>query len=147
MGEVNAGMGFITLVGQQCIFIIVNDPKKVAMKKYLFVATLLFSFYYPSFSQTDSYELSKEQTKDILSQIKLDTAKILRDYGESICKCIDSITLNDKDNTQLITETAACIEKETYSYQTIMAAMRGLQNSTKEIRVNLNKESEQYKTY
>jgi len=117
------------------------------MKKYSLFGILLLFFAYQSFSQKDPTTLSREQTKGILSQIKFDSAKILREYAEKACKCIDSISMRSKDHKEKSTAIAACIDEQTLMYQSIIEMSRALQDGNLNIAINTDKESRKYKLY
>ncbi len=115
------------------------------MRKYSIATVLLFFISCQSFAQNDT--LSREQTKDLMSQINIDSTKLLREYAEKACKCIDSISLQKKNHKQISVEVAECIEKETLLYMPVMEIINSIKNGNQKIDININKDSRQYKLY
>jgi hypothetical protein len=87
---------------------------------------MLLIWSQPVFAQKDT--LTREQTRALMSQINIDTIRILREHGEKACKCLDSLKLKNKDTKQISTEIAECIDKETFLYQSILEANRSMKN-------------------
>jgi tetratricopeptide (TPR) repeat protein len=117
------------------------------MKKYLITAILLVFISYQSFSQKDTVVLSREEAKDLLGQINIDTVKMLRDYSTKACKCIDSIPMSQKDDKEKSAAIAECIDRQTIMYQSLMEINRSMKNGNLNVNVNLDKGSRIYREY
>ena len=115
------------------------------MRKYTITAVLLFFISCQCFAQKDT--LTSEQTKNILNQIGFDSASILNKYATNACTCIDSITVRKKDHKQISTDIAACIDRQTILYQSIMEMSRAMKDGNLNIELNVNKDSRKYKNY
>lgn len=93
---------------------------------------LLFFLYHSSFAQKDG---------------KADSLRIIGEVGGEACKCIDSISIANKDAKQKSSDIAACIEARVDMYQ-MMAKMNGaLNGGDLNIDINFNKESPDRKRY
>jgi tetratricopeptide (TPR) repeat protein len=98
----------------------------------------------------DKSVLSAEQTKQIMNSIKIDTAKILRENALRSCQCIDSVLKSRKvgeENTNALEDVGTCIDKQTDLYQMTMKLFRSLTSDNKNIVINTNKNSQDYKKY
>ena len=72
-----------------------------------------------AFAQKDKTEktvLTDNQSKEILKSLAIDTTKFLRDFSMNACKCIDSISLANKNSNQLSQEISECIDKQVSVY-------------------------------
>ncbi len=82
---------------------------------------------------------------------------LLRELGENACKCVDSINVYSKKNSEIAEEISDCIDEQTSAYQigSKLANVDLLKEIEKEkdgkkqinISVNLNKESDEYKEH
>jgi tetratricopeptide (TPR) repeat protein len=115
------------------------------MRKYSIATVLLFFISCQSFAQKDT--LTAHQTKDLLSQIGFDSASILSKYAQDACTCIDSITVGKKDHKQISTDIAACIDRQTILYQSIVEISRAMKEGNLNIELNVDKGSRKYKAY
>jgi len=106
-----------------------------------------FPFLLLLFLCHQSLALSREATKNLMSQINIDTASMLRDYGEKACDCIASIKVKKKDEKEIAADIAKCIDKQTLLFQSIMEMNRAMKEGTFNIVINTDKESDQYKRY
>jgi dTDP-glucose pyrophosphorylase len=120
------------------------------MRTYSLLSVLLFFLCQVSFAQNDTTittVLSKEETKQLLSKLNLDTVQVLRDYSEKACKCIDSITVSGKADKEIANDIATCIDKQALLYQSVIETNRAIKEGNLNIEINANKESRQYKEY
>ena len=117
------------------------------MRRFLIAAALVLFISYQSSAQKDTTVLSREQTKDLMKLINLDTAKILRDHAIKACACIDSISMDQKDYKEKSAAIAECIDKETIIYQSLMEINRSMKDGNLNIILNVDKQSRQYKLY
>jgi tetratricopeptide (TPR) repeat protein len=103
-------------------------------------------------AQTDKNkgtELSPELTKQLLSTIKPDTARILRASSLDACHCIDSFLQARKagdPNSDIIKNVTACIESEVITYQMVLKTYQIFSSSDKIISINTNKNSAEYQS-
>lgn len=112
------------------------------------IATMAVCFIsLQSFSQQEKKELSQEETKKIMSSIDIDTLKMLKDYGLKACTCIDSIEMDIKDDKEKANAIGECVNKQTVGYQINRELNNSLKTSDKNITINVDKQSNQYKTY
>jgi tetratricopeptide (TPR) repeat protein len=90
------------------------------------------------------------QEKETKSELKLDSASLLKEIAANACQCIDSIPTGTKTSQVIAAEIHACIDKHTVSYQMGMklASINTLdgQKETK-IEINTNADSKEYKEY
>ncbi|MBL0146800.1 MAG: tetratricopeptide repeat protein [Chitinophagaceae bacterium] len=116
------------------------------MKKTFFSLIVLFFFTTSVFAQKET--LSPEATKDLLNKIKFDTTVFLSSAATRACKCIDSISISNKNREDVSKDISACIDKVT-SYQLSLKLIQTLQNSQKNhtITINPDKNSREYKQY
>lgn len=115
------------------------------MITYFKLTLFLLLFSPAAFSQRDT--LSAEEAKSFLSQLNIDTVKMLRDYAGKACACIDSIKLSRKDHQQISKSIGECIDRETLLYQSVMEIHRAMKNGSLNIELNVGKESHQYQGY
>lgn len=106
-----------------------------------------------SFAQNDknkSTVLSPDVTKQLLAAIKFDTVKILKESSENSCNCIDSFMrvrkAGDK-NSDIVKNISACIDNEVISYQLILKMYRSFNSPDKNISLNTDKNSAEYRYY
>jgi tetratricopeptide (TPR) repeat protein len=117
------------------------------MKKYVIATILLLFAHSNSFSQKDSTVLNREEINELLSQINIDSVKMLRDYSTRACKCIDSIPLSQKDDKEKSAAIAACIDRQAAIYMSLMEINRSMKNGNLNIELNLDKDSRKYRAY
>ena len=108
---------------------------------------LLFFFSTSCFAQKDT--LSKEQTKDVLSKIadQFDSTKFVGEIGREACKCIDSISIRDKDDKEKSADISKCIDEQAGAYQMMVKMNNSLKSGNLNITINVDKESDEYKRY
>ncbi|KAA0130631.1 tetratricopeptide repeat protein [Chryseobacterium sp. SN22] len=107
------------------------------IKKQITILILIFSFAF-SFAQN-----------------KPDMAELTKELSENACKCVDSISLFNRDKTEVIKEIHECIDKQAGALQlgSLLTGVDELSktapevNGKKQITLNFNtdKDSEQYK--
>jgi len=114
------------------------------MKRYT-ITVLLFFIGCQSFAQKDT--LTAEQTKDLLNQIGFDSTRMLGKYATEACTCIDSITVRKKDHKQISTDIAACIDRQTILYQSMMEISRSMKSGNLNIELNIDTDSPKYKEH
>jgi len=106
-----------------------------------------------SIAQTDTTKgtvLSPEATKQLLSQLKFDTTKMLAETAERSCNCIDSFLRVRKagdNNSEILKNITACIDAEVVSYQLALKMYRALTSSDKNIMLSTEKNSSEYGRY
>jgi tetratricopeptide (TPR) repeat protein len=104
-------------------------------------------------AQTDKNkgtELSPEATKQLLSVIKPDSARILRESSLNACHCIDSFLQVRKvgdPNGDILKNVTACIDDEVLVYQMVIKTWQSFTSSDKNIVISSNKNSTEYKRY
>jgi len=100
-------------------------------------------------AQSDKKTLTPEQTKELMSQLKMDTVKFLREAARQSCLCIDSVPLSHQSHKQVTAGIVACIDKQVTSYQLSAKLYRSLTSggANNNITLNENKESPEYKRY
>lgn len=95
-------------------------------------------------------ELSPEATKQILSMIKPDTARVLRSSSMDACHCIDSFLQVRKagsPNTEILKNVKACIDDEVLVYQIVLKTYQSFTSSEKNIVISSDKNSSTYQKY
>lgn len=118
------------------------------MKKILL--PLLWLCLVPAISYSQKTDtLTGEAAQQILSQLKIDTAAFLSEFGGNACKCIDSISVSRKGKTEITADISECIEKQVESYQLIMKMYASMTGKAKDNRIELNvdKNSAEYRHY
>lgn len=122
------------------------------MKKIIPLIGIIFCFAQNCFAQTDKTKtvLSTEDTRQLMGSLKLDTVKILRENSLAACHCIDSVLKSRKigsENKTSLEDVSICIDKETGVYQMTMKLYHSLTSADKNIILNTNKNSADYKRY
>ena len=100
--------------------------------------------------KTQGTELSPEATKQLLSLIKPDTTKILRESSMNACHCIDSFLQVRKagdPNSEILKNVTTCIDNEVLVYQMVIKTWQSFTSSEKNIVVSSNKNSKEYQKY
>ncbi len=117
------------------------------MKKIFFFLLPLFAFTKITYAQKDA--LKGEAAQKILSEIKIDTLKILSELSASACTCIDSIPLSDKTNKEIAADIFTCIDKEVTAYQLAIKLYQSMKGNAqnKNIVLNTDKNSQEYQRY
>ncbi|HMI79651.1 MAG TPA: tetratricopeptide repeat protein [Ferruginibacter sp.] len=117
------------------------------MKKIISLLIITWFAAQPCTAQNEKDKTAT--TKDILSSINLDSAGILKDNSLQACKCIDSILqarTAGKDDKPL-EDIAACIDKQVTTYQMTVKLFGSLTGTDKNIAININPASSEYKRY
>lgn len=121
------------------------------MLKTILFSTILGFLINPCFAQKeqDKTVLSPETTRQLLSELKPDTAKILAETSSKACQCIDSFMQARKagDGTNILVKVNSCIDEEVLSYQSVMKIYQSFTSAEKNIIINSNKNSAEYKKY
>ncbi len=98
--------------------------------------------------ETDSRTLSPDESKQLLSQLKIDSTKMLAEVATEACTCIDSIRLSKKNHKEISADIASCIDKHVGAYQLSMLLMKSLTGgSSDKIELSIDKNSVQYKKF
>jgi tetratricopeptide (TPR) repeat protein len=118
------------------------------MKHIIITSCLIILLHFYAISQKDE-KLSERQTKELLSQINVDTTKFLSNFSQKTCNCIDSISLTDKTKNEVTYEISECINKQVTAYQLSLELNRALKSGNKnnEIILDTDKESPLYRRY
>ncbi|UAY50800.1 tetratricopeptide repeat protein [Ferruginibacter albus] len=108
------------------------------MKKHLLSFSLSFIFICFTYAQSDrdSRVATPEEQKAIMEQF--DSSIFLRSSGKAACKCIDSISLADKDSKQVAADISECIKKEVTMYAMQVQLFGGLKSGNKNININVD---------
>ena len=109
------------------------------MKKSIIFIFLAFLSISKSFSQD----------KD---KLKIDEDKLLKEFSENACKCIDSITVANKSREEITDDISYCIDKQTTAYQMGSKLLNSLKDKPVEnkkitIEIASNEDSNEYKKY
>jgi tetratricopeptide (TPR) repeat protein len=91
--------------------------------------------------------LSADEAKDLLGQLKMDSVQFLRDAGHQACKCIDSISVTNKDHDEISDEIHTCIDKQVSTFQISVKLFQSMTGGSKEISIYTDKESDGYRKY
>lgn len=100
--------------------------------------------------KTKGTELSPEATKQILSMIKPDTARVLRTSSMNACHCIDSFLQARKagdPNSEILKNVKSCIDDEVLVYQMVLKTYQSFTSSEKNIIISSDKNSSEYQKY
>lgn len=81
-----------------------------------------------------SSALFAQQGKDV----KSDSAAFLKEAAERSCKCIDSISLNNKSQDEISKEISSCIEKDAGAYELILKLSAANEKSKEGKEKNIN---------
>jgi tetratricopeptide (TPR) repeat protein len=115
------------------------------------VIILLILVTFGAKAQTKPEVLSEKDAKEVIDSLKLDNTIFLRSTRDAACKCIDKIKMKKKSQEKISGEIKKCIDDEVSSYQLmqkLMGSMKGIDTSkSKTITINVNKSSDDYKTY
>lgn len=111
----------------------------------LFIAGWLTSFCCYAQSKDSVTKLDAEQTRAIMKQILPDSAKLLQESSEQVCKCIDSIKMIvGKGKNDYSVEIKECIDKQVSSYQLSLLLLNSLKGGSDKLELNVNKNSAVY---
>ena len=102
-----------------------------------------------------SFSYSQESKKN--DTLKFDKIKFLSELSENACKCVDSISTNNKIKDSITSEIHSCIDKQVGAYQLgiQISNIKELETTAKtidgkkeiNISININPDSKQYKGY
>lgn len=117
--------------------------------KTIFVFSIVIACSLSSSAQKDTLALTGEAAKAIMRKINIDTTTFLNQSGNNACKCIDSISLTGKGKKEIAKEINTCIDKEVSGYQVALKIYHSMVDAGRnnEIRINTNKESDEYIKY
>ena len=113
----------------------------------------LSMFFFSTLAQTDTVikkeNLSAEDLQKIIKTSNIDSIAFLRESSNMACKCIDSISLKNKSNEQIVNEICSCIDKQVSGYQLAVKLYHSMTDLTKNktISINVNKNSAEYQQY
>ena len=92
--------------------------------------------------------LSAEETKNLLIQLNIDSAKMFRESEQSTCKCIDSLSTSEKDVNDMAKDISGCISQGVETYMLSLQMMNALKtNGNNKIVLNADKDSREYRKY
>lgn len=96
-----------------------------------------------------SLSKSFSQEKD---KIKIDEEKLLKEFSDNACKCIDSITVANKSREEITDDISFCIDKQTTAYQMGSKLLNSLndkplENKNITIEIASNEDSDEYRKY
>ncbi|HLK28507.1 MAG TPA: tetratricopeptide repeat protein [Puia sp.] len=115
--------------------------------KNVFVLLVCFSFFVVAYSQDNSKPAS-QQDLQILTQ-NIDSAKLLRETATDACKCIDSISLINKNTKEISADIKKCIDKQVTVYEIGVKLLSSLKTTKKDVSISINPDpnSTEYKKY
>jgi len=101
----------------------------------LTIGMLLFSTY-ALYAQSDSKQAA-------------DSVSLLSSFASEPCKCIDFISLANRDNKDITADIKKCIDKEVVPYEMSAKLIKSLKNPGKQINISINSDetSDEYKGY
>lgn len=119
------------------------------MKKTALLLVIFLTGTAIAFSQKEGKEqkLSDTESRKLLSQLHIDSSTLLSESARMACKCIDSITVSQKDHKEISTDIAECIDEQVGAYQLSLKLMETLKGGSNRVELNTNKESDEYKKY
>lgn len=121
------------------------------MKTFSCTIFFLLLVSFAGFSQTevekDGKKVSDKEAKEIISQLKIDTARFLASSAAEACKCIDSITLNKKSAAEISQDIFSCIDKHVTTYQLLLKINASMLGGSNKIELATDKNSNEYKRY
>jgi len=111
------------------------------------VPLIIICFF--SFQLTHAQDSSKPASQEILNALanQIDSTKFLSEFSIQSCKCIDSISLRNRSSEDVVKDIKKCIDKEVTAYQMSLKLFGSLKNAKKEISINTNENSPEYKQY
>lgn len=122
------------------------------MIKFISLLLILGYSVHPCMAQkekTKSEVLSPEATRQLLNSMNFDTTKFLAESSRNACLCIDSFMHVKKagDGTNNIKEVSNCIDKQVTAYGLSLKILKSLTGTDKNIIINTDKNSQEYKQY
>lgn len=101
-----------------------------------------------AFSQNDKETkvLTGDEAKAVLNQV-IDSARVLRNVGLDACHCIDSVDKAEREKKKKIAGFADCIDQYAEVYQFAVKTLSTLTSTNRQITINTNKKSAEYKHY
>ncbi|MBS1511811.1 MAG: tetratricopeptide repeat protein [Bacteroidetes bacterium] len=120
------------------------------MKKITLLLIICCITAVSAFAQKDTVtKITGAAAKDLMSQLKIDTTKLLGEIVQESCKCIDSIDVASKGRDEITEAIRQCIDKQVSVYQMTMKLYHSMvdKGTDHNITINLNKESAEYKEY
>jgi tetratricopeptide (TPR) repeat protein len=115
------------------------------MRKIFITCLFISLLQQQGITQTDT--LRGDEAREILKQMKMDTAQWLASSASDACKCIDSISLTGKSSNDISADIAKCIDKEVVVYQSLIKTYRAMLDGEKNININVDKKSSGYRGY
>ncbi len=104
-----------------------------------------------SFQLIHAQDSSKPASPELLQALAntIDSTKFLAEVSKESCKCIDSISLTNRDNKEIVQDIKKCIDKEVTAYQLSLKLFGSLKATGKNvsISINTNQNSNEYKRY
>jgi len=108
-------------------------------KTLLFIIPSIFYFHFLYAQKSnDTTAATPEEQEEIIKSF--DTTKILAETGDSVCKCIDKISLTNKDSKEISAEIKECIDKDVTSYAIEMKLFGSLKTPTKNTTINIDED-------
>ncbi|HAO45682.1 MAG TPA: hypothetical protein DCQ97_02070 [Chitinophagaceae bacterium] len=126
--------------------------KHGSMSKFILLFLLLACTSLPCSAQKDNKTttLSPEASKQLINQIAPETSKrLLSSSSREACHCIDSVLQVRKvgDSTKILQLVRHCISSEVTTYQLSMKMLESLKSGEKNITINSDQNSAEYKKY
>jgi tetratricopeptide (TPR) repeat protein len=112
--------------------------KNVSLLLLIILASIQFTSAQVKGTANKGKALSAAETQQILNQ--LDSA-VLPEIRNDACKCIDSISLTNKDYKDISADIKKCIDKQVYAYdmlQKLILSSKDAANKTININVDVN---------
>ncbi len=97
-------------------------------------------------TDTTTRELSAKEQQKVMKSLGIDSVKIIGEFGELACKCIDSISVTGINSAESSKKIAACIDRQVESLDLTITLMQSMQSGSKKIEISLNnnKKSDRY---
>lgn len=116
--------------------------------KILLTPTLIFLSFFVN-GQTTSKKISSDEQNEIIKGT-ISKEKALSETANNTCKCIDSISIDNKNAKENSFEVKKCIDKQVVGYQStlkIMETLNGKKDKKENVQIFTNPESSEYKKY
>ncbi|WP_165917345.1 tetratricopeptide repeat protein [Flaviaesturariibacter aridisoli] len=94
-----------------------------------------------------SYTLDEAATKQILAQLKIDTARFLNESAAGACTCVDSVAKLGKQKQELLNAIHSCLAQASIGYQGAMKVYHSMEQPGKEIIVSTDPNDPGFRTY